>query len=82
MYLSRRVFLSCVLIVVFVLFVATTAVSSSGAPAILPPSEVKIVGDDNTDADPNKFRRNRKNSKTPTSKQYRQEQYHRRMLYR
>ena len=77
MYLSRKVFLSCVLIIVFALFVATTAVSSSGTPAILPPPEVKIVGDDDTDADPDKFRRNRKNSRTPTGKQYRQEQYHR-----
>ncbi|MCQ2569282.1 MAG: hypothetical protein MJ155_03280, partial [Candidatus Saccharibacteria bacterium] len=66
MYPNRKVFLSCVLIVVFVLFIATTAVSSSGAPAILPPSEVKIVGNNDTDAAPNKFRRNRKNSKTPT----------------
>lgn len=82
MYPNRKVFLSCVLIVVFVLFIATTAVSSSGAPAILPPSEVKIVGNDGADADPNKFRHNRKNGKTPTSKQYRQELYHRRMLCR
>lgn len=82
MYPNRKVFLSCALVVVFVLFIATTAVSSSGAPAILPPSEVKIVGNDGANADPNKFRRNRKNSKTPTNKQYRQEQYHRRMLYR
>jgi hypothetical protein len=81
-YPNRKVFLSCVLIIVFALFVVTTAVSSSGTPAILPPPEVKIVGDDDTDADPDKFRRNRKNSRTPTGKQYRQEQYHRKMLYR
>lgn len=79
---NRKVFLSCVLIVVLILFIAATTASSSSAPAILPPPKVKIVSEDNSEIDRDRFKRGRKNRFAPTGRQYRQEQYHRKMLYR